>query len=383
MKMMKALAVAAVGLAVGGFAHTAEASYSCSDSTYGTTGTYTATYGSTYSDCDANNSANANSTTVSAVAALQAAATQTAGIIANRVAGAVNNGSASFQVAQNGFSASTGKAAGDESNAPAVWVAGSWTRSDDNGADTASEGDIFTGLVGVDFEAADNVVLGISAGYEDSDFDTAYNGFGSDEGSLEGKGWIIAPYAAFDLGGVVASLSAGYTAVDYDTVRYDPSSGNRITGSTEADRYFVSAGLGSSYSLGNNFRLRSNASVFYASEEKDAFTETEAATSATISQDEDTTELGQAAVDFRLGYAMQQVEPYALVGASFDFAKSDVPLATGQTESGTQDDFAAKFGGGLILHMGEGVSGGIEAYTSEFREDYNEYNATANVRVKF
>lgn len=366
------LGVAIVALGVYSQPAHARDGYSCS----------TATYSSSYGACDTSDTSNQNSTTVTSTAVLSTAATQTASIISSRVANAIA-GAGTMRVASNGFSASTGRAAGDSSTGAAVWASGAWTRAEDNNASTEADGHVWSGMVGVDYKLSEESLIGLGVGYEDLDFDTAYNGFGSLDGSLKGKGWTVAPYAAYDLGGVVANLSVGYTSVDYDTVRYEQGTGYEITGSPEADRYFVTAGLGASQQLADHVRLRSNASVFYVREDKDSYTETVLGTSTTVQNGDDTSELGKAALDFRLGYAFEGVEPYALVGADYDFVKSDVPLAAGQTESGTQDDFGAKFGAGVSINLGSNVTGGIEAYTSEFREDYNEYNASAVLRAKF
>ncbi len=372
MKISRYALAAVVAVAVTGTTQSAQAAYSCSN----------ATYGSSYSTCSTDNTSNANATTVTSVAVLSAAATQTAGIISNRVAQAIGGTDGSFHVAANGFSASTGKAAGDGSDDVGVWVSGSWTGAEDDNDDTAFDGTTRTGMAGIDYRVSDMTLIGLSAGYEKSDFDTAYNGFGGVDGSLEGSGWTVAPYAAFDMGSMTTTLSVGYSMIDYDTVRYDPNTGNTITGSTDANRYFVNAGVGGSHDLAEHVRLRTNASVFYVSENKDDFTEDES-NGSTIAQDGETTHLGRAALDFRLGYMFEGIEPYALAGVEYDFSKSDVPLAAGQTESGTEDDFGAKFGGGVVLNLGDNVTGGLEAYTSQFRSDYDEVTGTATLRVRF
>ena len=58
------------------------------------------------------------------------------------------------------------------------------------------------------------------------------------------------------------------------------------------------------------------------------------------------------------------------------------PVAAGQTLS--DDDFGVKFGAGInLINMGSNVTGGVEAYTVEFRDDYEEYVVNAGLRVKF
>ncbi len=358
-----------------GFSGKAQAAgpYSCTD----------ATYGSSYSTCSTNNTANQASTVATAATVLRAATAATASQVANRVSAALD-GSSGVKMASNGFSASSGLSAGDMGGKAGVWVSGSWTNTEDENTDTKADGDIYTGTAGVDFRVAPNVVIGISGGYESVDIDTEYNDdptTGAD-GNLDGDGWTVAPYVGVKLSpNASADLTAGYSDLQYDTLRYDPNvTGQAIRGSTDAERYFVSAGVNGKHNLQGNWNLKGRGSVFYASEDKDAFTETQT-NGATVAVAENTTELGQILVDARLGYTVQSVEPYALVGVEYDFTKDEGPVAAGQSVS--DSDFGAKFGGGLNLNLGSNVTGGIEAYTVEFRDDYNEYAVTGGLRVNF
>lgn len=348
--------------------------YSCTDSTYG----------GSYSDCSTNNTANQSSTVATATTVLRAASTQTSSLVSNRVSAALGgSGEPSMKVASNNFAASSGMAGGDGAGKAGVWISGSWSNSEDENDDTEFDGDTYTTLVGADYEVSPGVILGLSVGYENTDIDTEYNGFGGQDGNLDADGYTVAPYIGAKFSeNVSGDLTVGYSSIDYDTLRYDPNTGNSITGSTDADRYFVNAGVNGVHNFQNNWNLKGRGAVFYASEDKDAFTETES-NGSTISVNDETTELGQLLFDTRLGYTYQHVEPYVLVGVEYDFSKDDVPVAAGQTQS-QDDDFGMKFGLGLnLIDFGSNVSGGIEAYTVEFRDDYNEYVATGGLRVEF
>jgi hypothetical protein len=378
-KMTKRLAIFGVAVAALGFAaQDAHATYSCTNGTYGVGSTYTGSYDTL---CTGNNTANQSSTVATSAAVLKTAVSQSARMVSGRVSAALS-GNDSVAVASNGFSASTGMAAGDGSNRTGAWVAGSWSSVEDNNTATEFDGDVYTGFVGIDYKVTPRAVLGISVGYESIDIDTVYNGFNGQDGNLDGDGYTVAPYVGFSLtDNIQASLTAGYSDIDYDTLRYDPNTGNSITGSTDAERYFVNAGIAGSHVYRNNWHFRGSGSVFYANEEKDAFTETES-NAATIAVADEDTDFGQVVVDARLGYLFQHVEPYALVGAEFDITKDEGVVAAGQTSS-MEDDFGARFGGGLNLRLGPNVVGGIEAYTVEFRDDYEEYTGTASLRVSF
>jgi outer membrane autotransporter protein len=263
-----------------------------------------------------------------------------------------------------------------------VWASGSWSDVEDDNAATAFEGNITTGLAGVDYEVAPGVVLGLAAGYEDVQIDTEFNGTATQDGEIDGEGWTVAPYLGVSFSDrVKMDLTAGYSDVEYDLVRFDPNTGNRITGSTDGERYFVSAGLSSTYDLQNNWSIMTRGSAFYAHEEKDAFEETEEGVGSIGNQASVDNELGQLLLDTRFAYDYQMVQPYVLVGLEYDFVKDDTPVAAGQSVS--DDDFGAKLGAGInLINMGN-ITAGIEAYTVEFREDYDEFTVNGGLRVKF
>ncbi len=351
--------------------------YSCSDTT-----TYGLSYASSaYSTCGG--TANQASTVTTSTATLKAAASQSAKLVSNRIA-AATTGTGQFNLASNSFSASTGMAGGDHGKAYGAWVAGSWSSVEDNNTDTAFDGNVYTVMAGADYKVDDRLLVGLSIGYEDTDIDTAFNGFGGTDGNIDGNGWTIAPYVSYGIADHVrANLVAGYSDVEYDTLRFDTSTGNRITGSTDASRYFVDASLNADYTVAENWTLYSKFGVFYASEEKDAFTETES-NGATIAQADNDTDFGQFSLDARVGYLFEFVEPYALVGLEYDFTKDEATVGAGQTAASLDnEDFGARFGGGFNLRLGPNVTGGIEAYTVEFRDDYEEVTATGNLRIEF
>tara|TARA_X000000950_G_scaffold101895_1_gene128651 strand:- start:4709 stop:5842 length:1134 start_codon:yes stop_codon:yes gene_type:complete len=370
-------AVIGAAVAVSGFsASDAQASnpYSCSDTKYGSS------YG-TYSTCAGTNTQASTVTTSNAV--LATASTAAAKLVSSRVSTALG-GTGGVNVAANGFSASTGQSAGQSASPIGAWVSGSWSNIEDENVSTAFDGDVFSAMAGVDYRVTPKVVVGLSVGYEDLDIDTEYNGFGSLEGSLEGDGYTIAPYIGGEIApNVTASLTLGYSDVEYDTLRYDPLTGAQITGNTDADRYFVNAAVGGEHMYDENWRIRGNASVFFATEEKDGFTEVVSDGSTVANSDQDN-DFGQVALDAKIGYVFDMVEPYALVGVSYDFAKDEAPVAAGQSRSSLDDeDFAAKFGAGVDFNLGHNVTAGLEAYTVEFRDDYDEYTVSGGLRVEF
>lgn len=328
-------------------------------------------------------------TVTAASAILQTAATQTAGLISDRVSAALA-GTSGFNVASNSITASTGLPAGNNHHGIGLWASASYTDSEDDNADTRFDADAYTAFVGVDYKVTPRTVIGLAVGYEDTEIDTQYNAspVTGEEGNVDGDGYTIAPYIGIELSPKATfELSGGYSDLEYDSLRFDPNLGNRITGSTDADRYFVNAALSGKHTFRERWNLRGQLSVFYAEEEKDAFVETVADPAEfdgieRIAQDSVETSFGQAGLDAELGYAFRYVEPYALVGLEYDFEKDDSPVFVGQTES-LDEDFGARFGAGLNVRFSDQVTGGFEAYTLEFRDDYEEYGITGGLRVNF
>jgi opacity protein-like surface antigen len=349
----------------------AQYSYSCSNPIYS----------GSYSSCSTNNTANQNSTVATSNSIIRSTTTQISSLIAQRVSSAVSGDASSFQVSSNGY-VGTGVAAGDHDQKFGLWAAGAYAGLEDENRSTEFDGHSVVGTVGADYRVTSDVVLGIALGYEDIDVDTAYNGFGGIDGNISADGFGIAPYIGVTLSdNITADAKVGYADMEYDTLRFDPNTGNRITGSTDADRYFVDAGIKGRYTLQGNWGADVRGSVFYAHEEKDAFTENEAG-GATIAVDEDTTELGQFLLDTRVGYAMQGIRPYGLVGLEYDFVKDDVPVAAGQVQA-SDSRFGAKLGAGVDFNFAPNVTGGVEAYTVEFRDDFDQYVVSGGLRVKF
>lgn len=374
--LKKTIAMTAVVAACGVYSGTAHAqeSTSCSDSVYGTSGS---TY--TYSGCTANNTASQASTVATATAVLSAAASQSAGLVSSRVSSAMGGGS-SFNVADNGFAVSSeGMAAGDYRGKFGAWVSGSYSDVEDNNTSTAFDGNVYSAMAGIDYKVTPRAIIGLAVGYEDTDIDTTYN-----RGNVSADGYTVAPYIGYKLTDTSSvNLTVGYSDLEYDTSRLDPNSNNSITGSTDADRYFIDASVNGAHNLQGNWNLFGKGSVFYASEEKDAYTERESngSTIAVTSADND---LGVVSAEARLAYTMDMIEPYGLVGVSYDFTKDEAPVAAGQSRSSLDDeDFAAKFGAGLNFQLAPNVTGSFEGYTVEFRDDYDEYTFTGGLRVKF
>lgn len=374
-KTYKILLAAGVGvmLSSASYAITGVGGVACTDSVYGTGGE------SEYDSCRASDTRNQSGTIVTSADSLAVAAQQTTNLINSRIDAIKNGGNGNVNVANNGFSASTGLAGG-ENEKYGVWINSSWTVADDDVASTAYHGDVFNVMGGFDYQIRPRTIIGISVGYESVDLDTEFNRnffSGNTEGSYETDGWLIAPYVAYDLNKYfTASLTGGYGQFDIDSVRYD-NAGTRITGATDSDRLFASAVLAGTYPTSNNWRFGGDAGLLWASEDIDGYTES----NGTVNADKDI-DFAQFALNGRVGYQFRHFEPYVRAGLEYDISKDDVNVASGQTQA-NDDDFGGVFGAGFRFNINDRVTGGLEATTTEFRDDYEEYTGTANLRIEF
>jgi outer membrane autotransporter protein len=270
-------------------------------------------------------------------------------------------------------------AAGDYRGKFGAWVSGAYSDVQDDNVSTKFDGNVYSAMAGIDYKVTPRAIIGVAVGYENTDLDTTYN-----RGTLEADGYTVAPYIGYMLSDSSSvNLTAGYTSLDYDVTRLDPNNSARLTGTTDADRYFIDASVNGKHNLQGNWNLFGKAAVFYASEEKDAYVETES-TGATVNVASADNDLGVVSAEAKFAYTMEMVEPYLLTGVSYDFTKDEAPVAAGQSRSSLDDeDFAAKFGAGLNFQLAPNVTGSFEGYTVEFRDDYDEYTFTGGLRVKF
>lgn len=234
---------------------------------------------------------------------------------------------------------------------------------------------MITGLVCVDKAFKNGFLVGLSLGYEDTDLDTTFN-----RGNLDGQGLIVAPYASFDLKkGFSVDASLGYARVEYDQDRLDSQTNVKITANgVDANRYFGTLNLNASKKV-KKANVGGSLGVLYSHEKRDSFTETgTAGLTATSSQ---STKVGQARFGVNAGVNLGKFNPYAKITGVYDFTKTNISVGASQATP-SQDDFGADFTVGVNLRA-KNITGTIEGYTSQFREDWTEYGGTLRLRVDF
>lgn len=393
-RMFRILGVVAVGAAamLAGKAEAAVAwttakfnNYSCSDANYGTSGIYWQSgpylnnLRSTYTpECASGHTSNTPGSVVTAVATLRAATTQVVGLIGKRIAqvraDAQNDKALAMTMDGNGL----GLAAGDKMRGIGIWVQGAYTNVKDTNAATKFDGDIVNAMVGIDYQVNNRFLIGIAGGYESSDLDTTYN-----KGKIDGTGWMVSPYASFAFNQMFSvDVSGGYAWLDYDMDRKDPITNETLKGKTDATRYWGSANLNAIKNW-NKFRLSGLAGALYTKEKRDAFTETSSnAVTGSVAQGSTDSHLGQGRLGVTAGYNFGIVEPYVKATGEFDFSKTKTTVAASQAKP-SSDDFGVVFGAGLNLNFTPRFKGMIEGNSVQFRDNYDEWNAVARLRVEF
>ena len=364
--------------------------YSCTDSVYGTEGSYWTNLDgadrSTYSSsCASNHTSNTPGSVVTATATLRAATAQVTSMVSQRIAAvrkaqSGQGGSViTAAVDQDASSGALGLAGGDKKYGVGVWAQGRFTRVKNDQSATKFDGTVYDVLLGIDKQIGKKVVLGIGVGYENSGLDTAYN-----SGEIDGDGYLVTPYLSIALNKMFSlDVSGGYAWLDYDLNRIESASGESFAGTTDANRFWAVTRLNLEKSY-KKADLGAFIGYSYSREKRDAFTETSSNTiTGTVGQAAVTSTLGQ----IRLGASAMmntsgKVQPYARLEAEYDVTKTSVAVATNQDKP-ADDDFGMVGTLGLNLNLSPSVKATIEGSGSVFREDYQAYSGLARLRVEF
>lgn len=244
-----------------------------------------------------------------------------------------------------------------------IWGNGAYFRLDGDKANAGIESDIVTTMVGFDYRFGPRFLVGLSAGYENTDTDTKFN-----RGTVESDGFIIAPYMSIGLTDRV-SIDAviGYGMLDYDLTRKDPLSNALITGSTEADRLFGSVDLVAGERLGN-WLVEGRVGASHLNEEQDAFRESNG---NSVASNDITVTSGNLGA--RVGYSFQMLEPYIAGLYSYDFNKAEGAYDGRNTYGGAA---------GVNFWFTPSFSVNVEGKATH-KEDLDAYGGSATVRLAF
>ncbi len=325
---------------------------------------------------------------VTAVAAPIASA-QTASLISGAIGGAISggvgggfapSGGAGGGFAPGGFGGGTtsstgainsrdaGRSAGGADKKFGAWMQGSYTSVENSQAGSQMDGSVYNLVGALDYKISDRVVIGLGLGYEMLDVDTTFN-----TGKLESTGFGLLPYIGYQLTNAwSASLSGGYTWLSYDITR-----NTNVTGSYDAERWFINGQLDGNYAFGR-VRVRPTIGVMYLEEKSDAFRDSSGAQSL-----ENTIKVGRISAGGSVGYAFDKVMPYVKLVGEYDFEKN-APINLGNGSFSHDEDFGGKIGVGFEFYGSNSFSGNIEtSYNSLGRTDLDVWSTSARVRVQF
>jgi len=129
----------------------------------------------------------------------------------------------------------TGLAAGDMGNRMGVWADGSVTLLDNDRIQVQSDGKTEVALIGVDYRVRDDVIVGLSTGYQGAQLDV-----GTIRGKRHSNGYVITPYASWifaDNMSLDASVSYGGSSTDIES----RLTGSLVTGDFDSRRVTATA----------------------------------------------------------------------------------------------------------------------------------------------
>lgn len=321
----------------------------------------------------------------------RAAASRTAGLIADRVATVVSNTTGArgqtfnaacptvaeqVDVASDPMLGAGASTASSATSAPAransVWTAGSYTRVDKADRGGEYDGSVVNAVVGYDRRVTDRLIAGVATGYEKVDIETHYN-----NGTVEGDSVTVAPYLGYALTDWLSvDLSLGRTWIGYDFTR----NYGGVTGSTDAARWFGAANLTATQRFGD-FRAIGGLGYLRLYEDQDSYRESDG-----TSVPESDINFGQAratvggAYDIATGFG--RVSPNAFARLEYDLPQArSVSLGNGLIS--TNDRTGMVFGLGLDLAVGDDLTVNLSGSTTQFRENTDAASVAATVRYRF
>lgn len=268
------------------------------------------------------------------------------------------------------YDAGNGLAGGDVFAGLPIGVWGSYTRSDFSDAFTATafDGDRNLAMAGLDISPLEDMVLGLSLGYEDTNLETRFN-----SGEVESDGVIISPYAAYRWAeNYQIDAIFGYTSIDTDQVRN--LTATPITSDTASDRFFWAGNFTVSQPW-QNWLFAGRFGMLWVREFIDGFQESNGATVA-----DKVVELSQWRFGGDAAYSWGDFEPFASVTYERDFSRA--PLVPGSTVPGDDRD-GVVIGAGVRYFNASGLTGTFEWNTIEGRDSYSEDSYTFLLRYQF
>jgi hypothetical protein len=270
-----------------------------------------------------------------------------------------------------GFGQSSGLAGQGGQRRFGLWLNGAYSDIDYSKSNLKFDGDSYSVGFGLDYLVIDNVVIGISAAYENTDLKLK-----SANGHFDRDGWTVGPYVAVRLGQYFTLSGAlGFSWLDADS---STSVGGRE--SYDTDRWYGAANLGFNYPIGQ-WRLGATVGYLHIDEEDDAHT-----TSNGFAVAKQKRKIDQGRAGAQIGYDFGGITPYVMGRLEHEFnSPSGVNLVGGGgvvTQSVKPDRTGFVVGIGVNFNYGA-LSGGLLATSQEGRDSLDVYTLSANIRMAF
>ena len=279
----------------------------------------------------------------------------------------------------------TGISAGDGWPAISVWtdVSHNWFNDDHPSVDIDSETGSY--FFGADVEAIDNLILGVSVGFDDtkSESDLPLGGaLGSSRAKDHTDTITVAPYIVYVINAIFdVDASFGFSWSDTDSQRSNGAV--TVTSNSDGNAWFFAVNGNATYWFdyigvtGSVGYRRSNATT-------DGFTDS---TGAAIASASATT--GTLVTKARVSYyyptgneILQAVMPFFSATLEYDHTKDMVDV--GPTQASPADDRVGMvLTGGVNFSLTDSISAGIQGSTIVFRTDQSSYTASGNLRFSF
>lgn len=248
-----------------------------------------------------------------------------------------------------------------------MWVNAGYTVID--GSSSSADGGIFNGVVGLDYKANEDWVLGALAGYEWTDFD-----FARTNGTLKGGGFTLAAYTGLRISrNLTVDALVGHTWLNYD---------NDVAGDSgdfEASRWMLAGNITGHFLYGE-YTIEPNLHGQIAWETQDGYT-----TSGAIIVSKQSLTIGKVAFGPRVSrdHLMDSgtnAEFWGAVEGEYDFTNADA----GTSNFNLDGNVSARLSAGVDFDFTNDVSleldgniGGLGA------EDYTSYQGNVRVAVPF
>lgn len=276
------------------------------------------------------------------------------------------------QGASGGASGVDGRSALLDANASpiTVWGHGSYTSVDndynDGTADNRYDGDVWGYNLGADYRFANNLIAGLSLGYNDTDLTTTFN-----KGTYKETAWVVSPYAIISpLENLNIVTEAGYSQGDIDVTR----SNDAVSGNTDSAMWYASVkGVYAYRPMADTpLTLSPSVSLLAARKTIDSYTESDGTfVDSSRSNTRQIKPAIEAAYDF--GFNSLTVTPFVETGMVHDF-----------TDELNNDKTAFNLGGGVRLSDSvTGLNAALEGSYLAGRSGYTEYTIAGTISYGF